>query len=306
MTFCNPMTVAQTWNQEIAYRLGNMIGNEALLGGGTGWYAPAMNIHRTPYSGRNGEYFSEDSFLSGAMASQEVKGAAEKGVYTIMKHFAFNEQENHRGDRNGQYSMATWMNEQSARELYLKPFEMCMKVGDVDLAYVRQNADGTQENATTKIRACQGVMTSFNRIGATWAGGSYDLITGIVRNEWGFDGWILTDNADTGVFMNGLQMIEAGADAKLTVSDPTALWSFDSGDATQYGYAREAMHHLLYVMANSHVMNGAVHGSVYSTGAAGMQKADMLRWGLTGVGVVGAGVILGINIALELRRRRRG
>ncbi len=107
-----------------------------------------------------------------------------------MKHFAFNEQENHRGDRNGQYSMATWMNEQSARELYLKPFEMCMKVGDVDLAYVRQNADGTQENATTKIRACQGVMTSFNRIGATWAGGSYDLITGIVRNEWGFDGWI--------------------------------------------------------------------------------------------------------------------
>lgn len=108
-------------------------------------------------------------------------------------------------------------------------------------------------------------MTSFNRIGATWAGGSYDLITGIVRNEWGFDGWILTDNADTGVFMNGLQMIQAGADAKLTVSDPTALWSFDSGDATQYGYAREAMHHLLYVMANSHVMNGAVHGSVYST-----------------------------------------
>ena len=306
MTFCNPMTVAQTWNQEIAYRLGNMIGNESLLGGGTGWYAPAMNIHRTPYSGRNGEYFSEDSFLSGAMASQEVKGAAEKGVYTIMKHFAFNEQENHRGDRNGQYSMATWMNEQSARELYLKPFEMCMKVGDVDLAYVRQNADGTQENATTKIRACQGVMTSFNRIGATWAGGSYDLITGIVRNEWGFDGWILTDNADTGVFMNGLQMIQAGADAKLTVSDPTALWSFDSGDATQYGYAREAMHHLLYVMANSHVMNGAVHGSVYSTGAAGMQKADMLRWGLTGVGVVGVGVILGVNIALELRRRKRG
>ena len=306
MTFCNPMTVAQTWNQEIAYRLGNMIGNESLLGGGTGWYAPAMNIHRTPYSGRNGEYFSEDSFLSGAMASQEVKGAAEKGVYTIMKHFAFNEQENHRGDRNGQYSMATWMNEQSARELYLKPFEMCMTVGDVDLAYVRQNADGTQENATTKIRACQGVMTSFNRIGATWAGGSYDLITGIVRNEWGFDGWILTDNADTGVFMNGLQMIQAGADAKLTVSDPTALWSFDSGDATQYGYAREAMHHLLYVMANSHVMNGAVHGSVYSTGAAGMQKADMLRWGLTGVGVVGVGVILGVNIALELRRRKRG
>ncbi len=89
------------------------------------------------------------------------------------------------------------------------------------------------------------------------------------------------------------------------MSDPTALWSFDSGDATQYRYAREAMHHLLYVMANSHVMNGAVHGSVYSTGTAGMQKADLLRYGLTAVGVVGIAIIAGVNVALEVRRRKR-
>ena len=306
MTFCNPMTVAQTWNQEIAYRQGNMIGNESLLGGATGWYAPAMNIHRTPYSGRNGEYFSEDSFLSGAMASQEVKGAAEKGVYTMMKHFAFNEQENHRGDRNGQYSMATWMNEQSARELYLKPFETCMKVGDVELNYLKQNGDGTYENATRKIRACQGLMTAFNRIGTTWVGGSYNLISGIVRGEWGFDGFIITDNADTGVFMNGGQMIQAGADAKLTVSDPTATWSFDSGDPVTYRYAREAVHHLLYTMANGHSMNGAMHGSKFVTGGAtGLQKADLLRYGLTAVGVAGIAIVAGVNIALEVRRRKR-
>ena len=306
MTFCNPMTVAQTWNQEIAYRLGNMIGNESLLGGATGWYAPAMNIHRTPYSGRNGEYFSEDSFLSGAMASQEVKGAAEKGVYTMMKHFAFNEQENHRGDRNGQYSMATWMNEQSARELYLKPFETCMKVGDVELNYLKQNGDGTYENATRKIRACQGLMTAFNRIGTTWVGGSYNLISGIVRGEWGFDGFIITDNADTGVFMNGGQMIQAGADAKLTVSDPTATWSFDSSDPVTYRYAREAVHHLLYTMANGHSMNGAMHGSKFVTGGAtGLQKADLLRYGLTAVGVAGIAIVAGVSIALEVRRRKR-
>ena len=305
MTFCNPMTVAQTWNQEIAYRLGNMIGNESLLGGATGWYAPAMNIHRTPYSGRNGEYFSEDSFLSGAMASQEVKGAAEKGVYTMMKHFAFNEQENHRGDRSGQYSMATWMNEQSARELYLKPFETCMKVGDVDLNYLKQNADGTYENAIRKIRACQGLMTAFNRIGTTWVGGSYNLISGIVRGEWGFDGFIITDNADTGVFMNGGQMIQAGADAKLTVSDPTATWSFDSSDPVTYRYAREAAHHLLYTMANGHSMNGAMHGSRFvSGGTGGLQKADLLRYGLTAVGVVGIAIVAGVNVALEVRRRK--
>ncbi|WP_418827416.1 glycoside hydrolase family 3 N-terminal domain-containing protein [Paratractidigestivibacter sp.] len=305
MTFCNPMTVAQTWNQEIAYRLGNMIGNESLLGGATGWYAPAMNIHRTPYSGRNGEYFSEDSFLSGAMASQEVKGAAEKGVYTMMKHFAFNEQENHRGDRSGQYSMATWMNEQSARELYLRPFETCMKVGDVELNYLKQNADGTYENATREIRACQGLMTAFNRIGTTWVGGSYNLISGIVRGEWGFDGFIITDNADTGVFMNGGQMIQAGADAKLTVSDPTATWSFDSSDPVTYRYAREAAHHLLYTMANGHSMNGAMHGSRFvSGGTGGLQKADLLRYGLTAVGVVGIAIVAGVNVALEVRRRK--
>ena len=306
MTFCNPMTVAQTWNQELAYRLGNMIGNESLLGGATGWYAPAMNIHRTPYSGRNGEYFSEDSFLSGAMASQEVKGAAEKGVYTMMKHFAFNEQENHRGDRNGQYSMATWMNEQSARELYLKPFEMCMKVGDVDLNYLKQKADGTYENATRKIRACQGMMTAFNRIGSTWVGGSYELLSGIVRGEWGFDGWIITDNADTGVFMDAEQMIEAGGDAKLTTQDQSSMWSFDSGDAVSYRYARESLHHLLYTMANGHSMNGAMHGSKFvSGGTGGLQKADLLRYGLMAVGVAGIAVIVGINVVLEVRRRKR-
>lgn len=306
MTFCNPMTVAQTWNQELAYRLGNMIGNESLLGGATGWYAPAMNIHRTPYSGRNGEYFSEDSFLSGAMASQEVKGAAEKGVYTMMKHFAFNEQENHRGDRNGQYSMATWMNEQSARELYLKPFEMCMKVGDVDLNYLKQKADGTYENATRKIRACQGMMTAFNRIGSTWVGGSWELLSGIVRGEWGFDGWIITDNADTGVFMDAEQMIEAGGDAKLTTQDQSSMWSFDSGDAVSYRYARESLHHLLYTMANGHSMNGAMHGSKFvSGGTGGLQKADLLRYGLTAVDVVGIAIIAGVNVALEVRRRKK-
>ena len=148
-----------------------------------GWYAPSMNIHRTPFSGRNGEYYSEDPYLSGAVASNQVYGAATKGVYAYIKHFAFNDQEDHRGDRDGQYGLATWLNEQSAREIYLKPFEMCMKLGDVELNYLEQKNDGTYENATRQIRACQAVMTAFNRIGYTWTGGSYNLLTGIARNE---------------------------------------------------------------------------------------------------------------------------
>lgn len=307
MTFCNPAMVAQTWNVELAYELGLCIGNESLHGGATGWYAPAMNINRTAFSGRAGEYFSEDGFLSGALASQEVKGAAEKGVYTLIKHFAFNDQENHRGDRTGQYSMATWLNEQSAREIYLRPFEMCMKVGDVEVNYVRETGDGTYENATTTMAACQGLMTAFNRIGATWVGGDYDLITGIVRTEWGFDGWIITDNADTGVFMNAGQMIEAGADSKLTASDPTDTWTFDENDPVQYRYARDAVHHLLYVMANTHCMNGAMPGSHYTSGVGGMQKADQIRWGITGVAAVGLVAIAGLTVrgVLKSRKERR-
>ena len=307
MTFCNPAMVAQTWNVELAYELGICIGDESLYGGATGWYAPAMNINRTAFSGRAGEYFSEDGFLAGALASQEVKGAAEKGVYTLIKHFAFNDQENHRGDRTGQYSMATWLNEQSAREIYLRPFEMCMKVGDVEVNYVRETGDGTYENATTTMAACQGLMTAFNRIGATWVGGDYDLITGIVRTEWGFDGWIITDNADTGVFMNAGQMIEAGADSKLTASDPTDTWTFDENDATQYRYARDAVHHLLYVMANTHCMNGAMPGSHYTSGVGGMQKADQIRWGITGVAAVGLVAIAGLTVrgVLKSRKERR-
>lgn len=226
-----------------------------------------MNIHRTPFSGRNGEYYSEDPFLSGTVASKEVYGAATKGLYAYIKHFAFNDQENHRGDREGQYGAATWLNEQSAREIYLKPFEMCMKLDDVTLNYVEKQADGSYQNAETTIPAAMGVMTAFNRIGATWTGGSYALITGILRTEWGFNGAVITDNANTGVFMLGQQMIEAGADMKLTYDTSAARWdNYDANDPETYHYAREALHHVLYTTANTKAMNHAMPGSVYKDG----------------------------------------
>lgn len=261
------MTLAMTWNQELARDYGTMIGNEALLGGANGWYAPSMNIHRTPFSGRNGEYYSEDGFLSGCVGSNAIYGAASKGMYTFIKHFAFNDQENHRGDRKGQYSVATWLNEQSAREIYLKPFEMCMKVGDVDLNYVKVNSDGTMENATGKVSASLGVMTAFNRVGATWTGGCYPLITGILRNEWNFKGFIITDAANDGVFMDPYQMIEAGADAKLTyLTESMRFDYYDETDPATYYYGREAIHHILYTIANSNAMNGAAPGASFKEG----------------------------------------
>ncbi len=283
--FPNPMTVAQTWNLEIATEYGRMIGNEALIGGCNGWYAPSMNIHRTPFSGRNGEYYSEDGFLSGAVASREIYEAAAKGMYTFIKHFAFNDQENHRGDRPGQYSVATWLNEQSAREIYLKPFEMCMKVGDVELNYVESDGNGGYRNASRMIRASQAVMTAFNRVGATWTGGSYNLLTGLLRNEWDFHGFIITDAANDGVFMDGYQMIEAGGDAKLTYLRDSARFNYDPDDAATYHYGREAIHRLLYTIANSNAMNGAMPGSVFKDGMRLSQKL-----------ILGVDVVLGLLI----------
>lgn len=261
-TFPSIMMLTQTWNAQLAEDLGEMMGNEALLGGANGWYAPAMNIHRTPFSGRNGEYYSEDGYMSGSMASLEVKGAATKGVYSYIKHFALNDQENHRGDRPGNFSVATWSNEQAIREIYLKPFDMCMHLGDMDMKTVVKKSDGTYENKVVKTPIAKGVMTSFNRIGATWTGGSHALIQQLLRDEWGFNGLIITDNANTGKFMSPYQMLEAGADIKLlNVSDDPTGEKLDFNDAATYHYARQAMHHLLYTVANTNCMNGALPGA---------------------------------------------
>ncbi|MGT2715977.1 glycoside hydrolase family 3 N-terminal domain-containing protein [Streptococcus respiraculi] len=280
--FPNTMVLAQTWNTDLAKRFGEMIGEQANIGGASGWYAPSMNLHRTPFSGRNGEYYSEDALLSGTVGSLSMQGAASKGMYTFIKHFALNDQENHRGDRTGQFGLATWTNEQAIRELYLLPFEMSMKAKDIPLNYIKQNQDGTFENATKNIRSAQAVMTAFNRIGSTWTGGSYPLINGILRDEWDFDGFVITDNANTGVFMDTYQMIEAGADAKLlNAKDPTN-YTFDAEDPATYYYARNAVHRLLYTIVNSKSVEGAMSGSQFKQGIHVITK---IRVGLTGISV---------------------
>ena len=104
-------------------------------------------------------------------------------------------------------------------------------------------------------------MTAFNRVGCTWTGASYPLLTGILRNEWAFNGFVLTDNANTGEFMDGYQMIAAGGDGKLTYMEESARFNYDENDAATYHYGREVMHRMLYTIANSKAMNGAMPGS---------------------------------------------
>lgn len=220
-----------TWNTDLALRMGELVGEEGLAGNEkgdglpySGWYAPAANIHRSPFAGRNWEYYSEDGLLSGKFAAQVIQGAKSKGVYCYMKHFAVNDQETDR-EYNG---ILVWANEQAMRELYLLPFEIAVK-----------------EGGTT------GIMSSFNRIGMTWAGGSYPLLTEVLRNEWGFRGMVITDYS-LNTYTHVDEMIRAGGDLFLT-QDVKSFAKED--DATQITCLRNATKNILYTVVNSNAMS---------------------------------------------------
>ena len=246
--------LAQTFNRELAETFGELVADDMVSSGATGWYAPAVNLHRSPFTARANEYYGEDSFLSGDMASQEILGASGNGLYVFVKHFAFNEQDLHRGDRSGEEGLSTWLNEQSARELYLTPFEMCVKCGTTTQIYYEEDENGKLVSVEYEADACTGIMSSFNRLGYTWTGGCYPLITGILRNEWGYNGVVLTDY-DNGGYMDTLQALYAGATDKLNTLN-TCNYSLDTSNNMEEHYALEAVHQQLYQIVNSAAMNG--------------------------------------------------
>ena len=217
--------MAATWNRDIMAELGSNIGTQGLKTHTNGVYAPAANIHRNAYCGRNYEYFSEDAFLSGAMMAPEVKAIQDKGVYVFMKHFALNDQETHRA------GVMVWANEQAIREAYLAAYAP----------------------AVTESHA-KGAMTIMNRIGTEWGGACRSLLTDLLRGEWGFDGIVITDYSSNSNFTVQTQGLEGGAD----------LWdgfrASDISDKQNDPYIanllRQAIHRILYVQVNSSAMNG--------------------------------------------------
>lgn len=230
--YASEVVLASTWNVELAYRMGQSVGEEALWGHAknntpySGWYAPGANIHRNSFGGRNIEYFSEDGFLSGMFAASEIKGCSSKGLYCFIKHFVANDQETHRS------GLATWLTEQSLRELYLRPFEKAVKVGKT-----------------------RGVMSAFTRLGTTWTGGDYRLLTEVLRNEWGFEGTVICD-FNTASFMNNRQMIYAGGDLNLSI---TRFWEgYSSSSVADVTMLRRAAKNILYTYSTSNAMNGKI------------------------------------------------
>lgn len=182
--------MACTWNAELMEKLGEGIGKEARDMGTDIWYAPAVNLHRNPAGGRNYEYFSEDPVISGKLSSAMVKGCHNEGLMVTIKHFALNEQESNRK------GVCTWADEQTIRELYLKAFEIPVK--------------------ETKLK---GVMSSYNRIGTTWCGGSSALLNDVLRTEWGFEGFVVSDyswNMTGTGYMNPVIAVYNGNDTILS------------------------------------------------------------------------------------------
>lgn len=248
---------ACTWNKDLAKQFGEMIGDMAHDMHVAGWYAPAMNIHRNAFSGRTFEYFSEDSLLSGVMASSEISGAKSKGVYSFMKHFALNDQETKRTEM-----LCTWTNEQAMREIYLKPFEMSVKEG-----------------------GAQAVMSSFNYIGNTYAGADSALLQTVLRGEWGFKGFVLTDYFGGYGYQNADQEVRAGNDSMLATTKITNHITDKS--ATSVKAMRQAAHNILYTAAN---------GWQYANGepkvATPIWKTAMyVAWGVTAVLVIGLEIV---------------
>ena len=224
--------LAATFNKDLVKAIGNIVGNDCLDAKVTFLYGPGANIHRSPYSGRNFEYYSEDGFLSSEIGKYEVMGIEEKGVFVVMKHFALNDCEQ---DRIG---LGVWLNEQAAREIYLRGFQ------------------GALENSQA---GGNGVMMAYTRWGTQWSGGNTNLVKGIMNDEWQCNGLQITDNVLNSM-VNGIDGVMGGTttfDSMLAfmITGGKGLPQYEN-DPVAVSAMREACHHNLYAIANSQAMNG--------------------------------------------------
>lgn len=237
--FTSEDVMAATFNVDLMYEIGRVIGNNCIAAEIACLYGPGANTHRTPYGGRNFEYYSEDAFLAGEMGMQEVQGMADKGIFVVLKHFALNDCEQ---DRIG---LGVWLTEQAAREIYLKAFQAPVEEADA------------------------GLMIAYTRWGAVWSGGNRGLMTNILREEWGKIGLNITDNV-LNPYVNGVDGLMAGGVSTFDAMLPLVTNQLPKyrKDAVIVTAMREACHQNLYSIANSAGMNGVGADTV-------IKKADI-------------------------------
>ncbi len=229
MCYTSEDVMAATFNRALIADVGDCIGEDCLALGYSGLYGPGVNMHRTAYSGRNFEYYSEDPFISGEIAAAEIEAIQSNGVYVYMKHAALNDSESSRRGVN------TWLNEQAAREIYLEVID----------------------KAATEGQAWN-VMTGFNRWGATWCGANQALLEGFLRGELGMRGMFITDYSGSSKYMDLRDGLIAGSDIWDSPDSRihTTLAADYEDDAYIVSEMRESMHKILYTVVNSNAMNG--------------------------------------------------
>jgi len=234
--FPSHSTQAMTFNQALLFEIGEMFCESGYYAGHDGLWGPGMNIIRVPQGGRNTEYFSscpQHSFIAGA---QMTAGMQSNGMIAAPKHFAFNDHE------MGRYGYGAFMTEQTAREIQLRAFEGAVAVG-----------------------GARKMMNALNRLGPTWVGNHDGVQNQILRGEWNFSGYVLTDNAN-GNFQTP-RGVAFGTDKWMLMSTRNT-W-FDSelnrtvllNDARLFEAVRTANHRILYVYVNSRAMNGIAIGA---------------------------------------------
>lgn len=282
---------AATWNKELMYERGILSGNIGLLSEGnsmmssgiglTGWYAPAVDLHRSPFGGRTSEYMSEDAYLSGHIAGNIVEGMAEKGILCTIKHCALNENEVQR------QSLFTYVSEQAARELYLKAFQIVI-----------------QEYA------CSAIMTSYNNVGEVHSETNYSFMQRLIRDEWGFKGFQCTDAVTPmSNFFSMDMMLRSGGNLLLSsVSEETGAMLNGTGNCavsgrydaennqvvledgtvspTQWYVLRNAAQQILYAEANSKLSNEGINEELKAKVKAESEAAGS---GNAGPGAAGPG-----------------
>ncbi len=256
--FTSEDVMAATFNTELIYQVGLMIGNDCIDAGVSCLYGPGANTHRTPYGGRNFEYYSEDGFLAGKMGGYEVRGIRSKGVDVVMKHFALNDTEQ---DRIGQ---AAWLTEQAAREIYLKAFQMAL-----------EESGG-------------GIMTAYTRWGSSWSGMNQGLMKGILRGEWGNKAMCITDNV-LGETYNCVDAVLGGGVSCFDAMMPFAYNHMKAakGDNVALNAMKNAMHYNLYAIINSAAMNGV--GPETTVNATTPDLLNTIKLATVVLGVVGIG-----------------
>ena len=277
------VVMACTFNDDLIYEVGAAIGAEGLQNGVSGWYAPGLDMHRTPFGGRNFEYFSEDPILAGRLCAQEISGAASMGVYAYVKHFVVNDTETYRNidsignwegiNQSWRFMGATdditcsiWVTEQALREIYMKPYEIVVKTATAEESYITDE-NGTMETKT--VPACTAMMSAFTYIGQTWCGANNNLLNTVLRDEWGFQGTVITD-AGAYPYMSQDNFLFNGGDLLLAIGQNNLL-DETKNSASGVIAMRRATKDILYTKANSNAMNGVAPNSIIHTGIAPWQ-----------------------------------